>query len=77
MENEILRRAAAYFAKETCRTQNDLHLHRPDLRRPACGGLLSGDGGVHLGFLCLAGRAGAPKDTVDAYLSDTIVDSGP
>ena len=55
MEVEILKRAAAYFAKETS-SQNDLHLHRPGLLGPARGGLLSGDEGVDLGLLCLAGR---------------------
>ncbi|MGD0254911.1 MAG: transposase [Acidimicrobiales bacterium] len=55
MENEILKRTAAYFAKEHV-LQNDLHLHRLGLLGPARGSLLSGDEGVHLGLLCLAGE---------------------
>ncbi len=34
MEVEILKRAAAYFARETC-SQNDVHLHRRGLLGPA------------------------------------------
>ncbi len=58
MENEILRRAAAYFARENI-LPNDLHLHRPALLGSAGGHrVLSGHGGVHLGVLCLAGQPG-------------------
>ena len=56
MEVEILRRAAAFFAKDSLPAQNDLHLHRPALRGPAGRSVLSGHGGVDLGLLCLAGQ---------------------
>jgi hypothetical protein len=44
------------ISPRTMLSQNDLHLHLPGLLRSSRGGLLSGDEGVHLGLLCLAGR---------------------
>ena len=70
MEKEILRRAAAYFAKETS-SQNDVHLHRPGLLGPARGGLLSGDEGVDVGLLCLAGEPGELTGTSTTPFSPT------
>ena len=64
MEVEILKRAAAYFAQESLpRAQNDLHLHRPSVPRPARGDLLWGHEGVELGLLRLAGRPGERPGT--------------
>jgi transposase len=57
MEIEILKRAAAFFAKENV-LPNDLHLHLPTLRRPAGRGVLPGDGDVDLGVLRVAGGPG-------------------
>ena len=44
-------------------SQNDLHLHRAGLPGPARGGVLSGDEGVDLRVLRLAGPAGVDRGT--------------
>ena len=57
LENEILKRAAAYFARENA-LPNDRHLHLPTVRRPAVHGVLPGDGGVAVGVRRVAGAPG-------------------
>jgi transposase-like protein len=54
LENEILKRAAAYFARENV-LPNDVRLHRPSVLGPSGGGVLPGDEGVDLQVLRVAG----------------------
>jgi transposase len=56
LENEILKRAAAYFARENV-LPNDVHLHRSSLLGPPGGGVLPGDEGVDLRVLRVARTA--------------------
>ena len=73
MEVEILKRAAAFFAGRTS-SQNDLHLHRRPVFRPAGRGVLSRDEGVDLRLLSMESPAVSDRDWDDAVLTNTIVD---
>ena len=62
LENEILKRAAAYLLRRTF-SQNDLRLHRRALLGPAGLDMLSSDEGVDIGLLSTPSPAGHRRRT--------------
>ena len=73
-EVEILRRAAAFFAKDSLPRPKGPTPSSPSAARTCRRSVLSGHGGVHLGLYAWQAAPVSERDFADALFNNTIVD---